>query len=229
MSFDVAVSMRVVVSPDYGEERDVLSRDWYLFFAKCGIRPLLVPNIGKSVKKFLLDKGIDGIILTGGNNISPVLCPHDGGEPIGDTSEIRDETEAALLELAVENEIPLIGVCRGIQVINAYFGGGIIFNFTKKGEGRLAHAGTTHDVLLTDERMKCIAGTDRICVNSYHNHAFTEKEKGKGLVAAAVAADGSVEAVIHESLPIAGIMWHPERPDPVAEFDMKYIKSILKI
>ena len=229
MSLNIAISMRVVKIPEYNEERDALSRDWYPFLADCKIWPLLVPNIGKMVREWIDWGKIDGIILTGGNSISPQLCRQNNEKYMDDVSTIRDETEIALLDLAVEKKLPVLGVCRGLQLINIYFGGGIIFDFNKKITGAVEHIASTHEICILDHRMAGIAGTNKIKVNSYHNHGFTKKETGKSLVPTAIAPDHSVEAIIHETLPIVGIMWHPERRNLSHDFDKTLVSNLFKI
>jgi N5-(cytidine 5'-diphosphoramidyl)-L-glutamine hydrolase len=228
MSLNIAISMRVVRIPEYGEERDMLSRDWYPFLADCGIKPILVPNMGKTVRKFLDWENIDGIILTGGNNISPKLFQQNSEKYMDDVSVIRDETEIALLGVAVEKKLPLLGVCRGMQMINTYFGGGIIFDINKNINGAVEHVASTHEISISDHGLADMAGTEIMQVNSYHNHGFTKNETGKGLIPVAIAPDHSVEAIIHESLPIIGIMWHPERLNLPHDFDKSLVASLFK-
>ena len=105
----IGISLRVVENTDYNEKRDALSQDWSQFFERLGINPLLIPNTIKDISSFLEDMQVEGLFLSGGDNI-------------GDNQD-RDETEQKIINYSLEKKIPLIGICRGMQVINTFFGG----------------------------------------------------------------------------------------------------------
>ena len=105
----IGISLRVVQAPNYDEKRDALSQDWSSLLEELGFIPVFIPNTLSSLENFLEEISLDGLVLSGGDNI---------GENQG-----RDETENKLLMYAIEKKIPVIGVCRGMQLINAYFGG----------------------------------------------------------------------------------------------------------
>jgi len=106
----VAVTQRVVVDPPHGTRRDCLDQVWVKFLLECGLIPIPIPN---SVEAALQISGkVSGIVLTGGNDL--IACGGDAPE--------RDETETALLDLAVHRDLPVLGVCRGMQMIQHRFG-----------------------------------------------------------------------------------------------------------
>src|SRR5579872_2208630 len=106
----VAVSQRVVVDPPHATRRDCLDQVWTKFLLECGLIPIPVPN---SVDAALtICEKVDGIVLTGGNDLAAY-----GGD-----ARDRDETENALLDLAERRDLALLGVCRGMQVIQHRFG-----------------------------------------------------------------------------------------------------------
>ena len=110
----IGISLRVVEAPNYDEKRDALSHDWPPLLEKLGFNPIYIPNTLKHVDEFFSDMSLDGLILSGGDNIGQ--------------NKNRDETENLLLKLAIEKQIPTFGVCRGMQLINNYFGGDISLN-----------------------------------------------------------------------------------------------------
>ena len=100
------ISLRVELIEKYNEKRDTISQEWTNFLQKLAITPILIPNTLDDVKSYISDVGIDGIILSGGDNI-------------GEFPE-RDQTENKILEYAIKNSIPVLGVCRGMQLINTF-------------------------------------------------------------------------------------------------------------
>ena len=186
----VGISLRVMESTDYNERRDVLSQDWSKFFEKLGINPLLIPNAIKNVSSFLEDMQVQGLFLSGGDNI-------------GDDPD-RDGTEQKIIDYSLEKKIPLIGICRGMQVINTFFGGTIETLENSK------HVGNPHSVSL-DKNIAGFLRTDELQVNSFHNNIIKQKNLGKNLEPFAMANDNTIEGFYHIKLPIFGLMWHPER------------------
>src|SRR5579884_3147277 len=108
----IAVSQRVSVVPDYGERRDCLDQAWTRFLAACGLIPVLIPNVTETALALCEAASVSGLLLTGGNDL------HSLG---GDAPE-RDEVENALLEWAEQRGLPVLGVCRGMQIIQRRYG-----------------------------------------------------------------------------------------------------------
>ncbi len=192
----IAVSQRVAVEPRYGERRDCLDQAWIRFLAACGFTPLPVPNAAAVVRALLESVPVCGILLTGGNDLAALG---------GDAPE-RDAAEAALLDIARDRDLPVMGVCRGMQVIQHSFGIGL-----KRVAGHVAR-----------RQVIAIEGVPAE-VNSYHN--FGAIETAPPLESWAVADDGVIKAVRHENRKIAGIMWHPERLEPFASRDIAHFRS----
>jgi len=194
--------MRVTEAAGYNEPRDSISHDWLNILSAWGMSPLLVPNIGTDPDAFFSVHAPQLLILT-------------GGEDIG-TSIIRDANEARLLDAAIERHLPVFGVCRGLQFINAHLGGSL---------GRVEnHVAKPHSVHVTSTWHK-FYGTD-VEVNSYHNTSVPPKGLASSLIATAHDSDGNIEAAMHTTLPIAAVMWHPERKGG-NEGDIKMIRSII--
>ena len=192
----LAITQRVEIFPDYHERRDALDQKWTLFLKKAGFTPLPLPNHLDAAISLAKGLDISGIVLTGGNDL---------GVLGGDAPE-RDELERALLALAVDSRIPVLGVCRGMQVIQEYFGGQLV-----RVEGHVAA-----------EQEITIDGELRI-VNSYHN--WGSLESPDTLIPFAIADDGVIKGIRHQSLPMLGMMWHPERAEPLCEHDISLFKN----
>jgi gamma-glutamyl-gamma-aminobutyrate hydrolase PuuD len=185
----IGLTMRVVTAEGYTEERDALAWDWHRFLASAFPDAcwLSIPNLGNRVDDYIREWRIDGLILTGGNDL--------GSAPL------RDMTERALLGYALENSIPTFGVCRGLQVIQHHFGGAI-----RPCPGE-AHVSTRHSVRF----LQSGSGPTERVVNSFHAHGVRADEVADSLQALAVSEDGWVECVAHRARPIVGVQWHPER------------------
>lgn len=192
----IAITTRITDAEGYDEPRDALAQDWAGFMAQAFPEAAWMPfpNLGTNAISQANAWGIDAIILSGGNDL--------GERPL------RDETEKALLTWAIDNGKPVFGVCRGLQLIQHYFGGPL--------EPCDGHAGTRHSVRI---------GGSGMDVNSYHNWCIPEA--AEGLEPLAVAQDGSVEAVIHEAHPLVGVMWHPERESSCQEADVTLMREVL--
>ena len=186
----VAVSQRVVCGHG-SERRDGLDQRWPAFLAACGLIALPVPNRAEVAVTLAEVAGAVGVLLTGGGDIGAV-----GG---ADTD--RDETEECLIDWAQHRDRPILGVCRGMQVIQARCGVPLV-----RIDGHVAD-NQTIDI---DSRPRT--------VNSYHDWGTTETVDD--LAVWARSADGVVKAVRHRRAPITGIMWHPERLDPFATADI---------
>ena len=108
----IGITTRIVNAQEYEEKRDALSQDWVEFLEIENIIPILIPNNLSNIPLFLKEINLDGIILSGGDNI-------------GDDDE-RDNTEKQIIEFGISKKIPIFGVCRGMQVLNKFFKGKMI-------------------------------------------------------------------------------------------------------
>ena len=205
----VAVSMRVVAEPATGERRDALSHDWLRWLDRWGVTPVMVPNTPASPADFMRSLEVGGILLSSGNDVAPQ--PGERWEGSADVSLERDRTERAMLTYAIEQRLPVLGVCRGLQLINVHWGGALS-RAVRRHAPSIAHAGAIHAVAIREPRWQAILGAERVMTNSFHRHGVVRGTLAPKLVAWAEAAGGVVEGLAHPTLPILGIQWHPERP-----------------
>ncbi len=154
---------------------------------------------------------LDGIILPGGTDVDPALY-HEGNTDSRELNKRLDWFELAVLSEAVKYQIPVLGICRGHQIINVFFGGSLIQN-VEHCETHDYHEDLTDNVhgsrIEAGSFLDEIYGADRIDINSAHHQAV--QRLGEGLAAAQYSDDGLIEAIWHEKLPVFGVQWHPER------------------
>lgn len=160
--------------------------------------------------------GFDGLVLPGGGDVDPARYGGDPSAPCYDVNAAQDELDLGILAAAIERGLPVLGVCRGLQVVNVALGGTLVEDLAP---GAVRHTPGTdgcgelewtwHPVAVAaGSRLRDEMDADEIPVASGHHQAI--RALGTGLVATAVAPDGVVEAVEHESLPIIAVQWHPE-------------------
>jgi N5-(cytidine 5'-diphosphoramidyl)-L-glutamine hydrolase len=194
----VAVTQRVVVDLPHATRRDCLDQVWVKFLLRCGLLPIPIPN---SVDAALtICEKVSGIVLTGGNDLTAYG---------GDAPE-RDETETALLDLAERRDLPIMGVCRGMQMIQHRFGVRL-----QQVHGHVA------------PRQRISIDGKSVEVNSFHN--FGAMEVCPPLLTWAVADDGVIKAVRHSDRRMIGVMWHPERLEPFAADDVARFSRFFEV
>ncbi len=196
----VGITQRVSVVPAFGERRDCLDQAWTRFLIACGLLPILLPNVTEAALALCERANIAGLVLTGGNDLAALG---------GDAPE-RDAVENALLDLAEGRKLPILGVCRGMQVIQQRFSIPL-----RRVEGHV----TPRQVIRIDGEPKE--------VNSYHRFAAFDSRPPLDIWA--MAADGVVKAIRHSARPVTGIMWHPERCAPFSSADVALFRQIFAV
>jgi len=193
----IGISMRIVQAAGYVEPRDALSQQWAGFMAQ--VLPeahwLPIPNLGgQKMATFCTQWDLNGLILSGGDDIGH--------------SPVRDESELALLDWAEQRHAPVLGICRGMQLMCLRAGVEVI---PVQGHVRTRH-------VLSGER-----GGE---VNSFH--AWAPDRCPPGFRPLAHAPDGALEAVAHDTLRWEGWMWHPERETLVDKLDVQRLQRIFE-
>jgi putative glutamine amidotransferase len=210
------------------EYYDSLNHSYVSFFQRLGIIPVLVPNVIEDLCSYVNAFDIQGIILTGGNDISPKLYGKDL-RACRNVSDIRDRVESKLLQMAVDRKLPVLGICRGMQFINVFFGGSLIQDIQSKVGNTVNHVGAPHINKITNSSIGQILGVTEFTVNSFHNQGVVINSLASTIDIFTVSRDdGLVEGIFHPIYPILGIQWHPERPGSSTECDLCLIKSFLQ-
>lgn len=183
---------------------------------EAGGTPLMLPLTQDDEMLAQLMALCDGFLLTGGHDVSPELYGETPIKACGACCPARDAMEQKLFALALEKDKPVLGICRGIQFLNAVLGGTLYQDLPQQKPSELEHHQKppydvpSHEVtIVEDTPLYELLGAERLSVNSYHHQAV--KELSPRLTAMAYAADGLVEAVyMKEKSFVWGVQWHPE-------------------
>lgn len=204
------------ISGNFVEGECRLAQAYYMSVIEAGGTPIVIPSYDNLNALISIVNRLDGIILSGGADIDPLFL---GEDPIDGVSinPRRDCQELLLVRLAVQRHIPMLGICRGIQMLAAALGGKLYQDIKTQHSAPLlehsqkeARAVATHEVMIEDGTLlSSLFGKNRICVNSFHHQAV--KEVPQGFRVSAIATDGVIEGMESTSFQhIMGVQWHPE-------------------
>lgn len=200
----IGLTQRVEVIEAYDERRDCLDQNWSAVLLNLDCAGVPLPNLTdkEAAYKYLECLSLDGVILTGGNDLSCTKSPKAAIE--------RDTFESHLIQYCIQKQLPILGVCRGMQMLNVYFGGKI--------SPVNGHVSKSHEVQLIDGSF--------VHVNSYHDWAIMPADLATEVSTLGSTKDGVVECFKHKNLPITGIMWHPERYNQNTDIGLSIIKEL---
>lgn len=215
-------------------EQIFLPKSYFEAIRHFGGIPLLIPVFARDEElEFLLDQ-CDGVILTGGNDIDPVLF---GETVLNDTVEIaqeRDYQEAFVIDMALARNLPILGICRGIQMLNVHFGGSLWQDIPAQIPSEVQHRmdkpyhRASHKCILEKGTpLHQISGTNIIGVNSHHHQAV--KDLAPNFLSMGCSEDGIIEAIYDPSKPFLwGVQWHPERIWDIEESSARLFAALIQ-
>ncbi len=207
------------VATSYGAQPAMtVTRSYSDAVAAAGGVPLLLPILDPATVPHALDR-LDGLVLTGGGDVSPGLYGGAGHEAVYGVHDPRDQSELAIARYAAEKKMPVLAICRGIQILNVALGGDLIADIPSQVDGGFEHfvtgdgaATEAHQAIELEETcgLARLFGTSSLKVNSLHHQAIATP--APGLRPVAWSEDGVIEAVEPEdpSWPLLAVQWHPE-------------------
>lgn len=199
----------------------VMNQRYFLAATMVGAVPWMIPLLDDDLNTLReIYERLDGILIPGGVDISPGEYGEAVRPECGNLDPARDRVELQLTRWAMEDGKPVLGLCRGLQVINVAAGGSLWQDLASQGSGFDKHdyfpnAGFERDHLahevdvVAQTKLGTFLESSRVAVNSMHHQGI--KELGQGLVASAIAPDGLIEAIesANDSF-LIGVQWHPE-------------------
>ncbi|WP_212391349.1 gamma-glutamyl-gamma-aminobutyrate hydrolase family protein [Sporosarcina beigongshangi] len=205
------------VTPDVEkDDKHFLRNDYMQAIIRAGGLPFIIP-IGHREDIAQVVSLLDGLLLTGGNDINPILFNEEPHAHLGEVSPSRDLFELELARQMLTVDKPILGICRGLQLLNVAAGGTLYQDIHQQNTGPILQhiqkapdAYTSHFIQLEKgSLLEGIAGSERIQVNSFHHQAL--KDVSTVFNVSGSASDGIIEAV--ESIDkkfVLGVQWHPE-------------------
>ena len=199
---------------------DTVSRFYTDAVARAGGITMLLPPQPEANVGPLLDR-VDGVVLTGGGDVAPHLYHRQDHDSVYEVDEERDRFEIAVAVTMATRRLPLLAVCRGIQILNVALGGDLVMDIDSEIPKPKVHReaeGTSvamHPISVEPESSLAeVLHTTELIVNSSHHQAV--RALGTGLRAVSWTEDGVVEAVESQNSdwPCLGVQWHPEFPEP---------------
>ena len=202
---------------NFSDNNCTLAEGYYQSILKAGGVPVIIPPYDNAEPLVQTLNQLDGILLTGGGDINPLFLGEEPIKQLGGINPRRDRQELLLTQLAADRQIPILGICRGIQVMNAAFGGTLYQDIHSQMKGTcikhsqdLDRSYASHTIEIeTDSLLHRLMGTKKLAVNSFHHQAVQETAPGFRVCARAI--DGVIEAIEStEYKSILGVQWHPE-------------------
>lgn len=208
------------VGAELGQERAYVNCAYFDAVIKAGGIPLLLPFVEEQAIARAQMEQIDGLLLSGGIDVNPHIYGEEPHPMLGPIYPKRDAHELHLIQIAKEANKPILGICRGLQIINAAFGGSLYQDIPYMTNTEIQHSQkvqkhiATHTVELKRRSiLREIFGNETLMTNSLHHQAI--KQLADSFTVSACTKDGIIEGIEKPNDPfILGVQWHPEMMIP---------------
>jgi microsomal dipeptidase-like Zn-dependent dipeptidase/gamma-glutamyl-gamma-aminobutyrate hydrolase PuuD len=214
------------ISANFKENNSMLASQYSQSVIFAGGVPIIIPvNIDDAALTKIV-RSIDGLIVSGGSDINPEYFNEKPVPELGEVEQLRDEYDVKLINIAHNHQLPILGICRGMQVLNVVFGGSLYQDIAAQYDGfSLKHnqeeprnVATQTALIREGSLLQKIVGTDSLSINSIHHQAV--KRIAAGFAASAFTQDGICEAIESSHYAELGVQWHPEH---LAEKDTAHL------
>lgn len=197
-----------------GYERAYVNNDYVQSVAKVGGAPIILPLISDYEEVKTQIEAVDSIIISGGYDVNPLIYGEEPVQKQGFLCPERDEYDLMVIKVAMELNKPILGICRGLQILNAALGGSMYQDLSQIEGCYIKHVQESRPEV-AGHSVEVVKGTklydilgEKITTNSFHHQAV--KDLAPGFKVAARAKDGVIEAIEKEDGFVIGIQWHPE-------------------
>ncbi|NDV55619.1 gamma-glutamyl-gamma-aminobutyrate hydrolase family protein [Parabacteroides sp. 52] len=208
---------RIGISANRKDGLSCIAETYVQAVLQAGGAPVVIPVLTDIKTLTALVSDLDGLVMSGGGDINPLYLSEEPIPQLQDVDTYRDEYDLILLRLAANRQIPVMGICRGHQMLNVAWGGSVYQDiYSQTNHPLLKHSQTlarelpSHTVRLEkiESKLYALLQKEEILVNSFHHQAI--KETAPGFIATASAPDGINEAMEHPEKNIFSVQWHPE-------------------
>ncbi|MDH6314190.1 membrane dipeptidase [Parabacteroides sp. PFB2-10] len=208
---------RIGISANRKDGLSCIAETYVQSVLQAGGVPVLIPVITDIKALTAIVESLDGLVMSGGGDINPLYLQEEPIPQLQDVDTFRDEYDLILLRLAANRQIPIMGICRGHQILNVAFGGSVYQDiYSQTDRSLLKHSQTlarelpSHTVNIEDidSKLRKLLKKETLFVNSFHHQAI--KEPAPGFIATATAPDAINEAMEHPEKEIFSVQWHPE-------------------
>lgn len=203
----IAITQRLIRIEQYEETRECLDINYVKLLRYAGFLPIVLPYEAP-FEEYFQTFNIDGVVFSGGNDL--FTCNPN------ELSKKRDKFEKDILKYCIENKIPAIGICRGMQLIADYFGSSF--------KNISGHTNIRHSLLPNNKSQYFHLLKKIEEVNSYHD--FTIDSLSDEFVISALSHDNVIKSIEHKECKIFGQMWHSERESPFIENEINLIRKV---
>ena len=219
------VAVTASIRPDGDTSRVRLTAAYVTALENAGLVPLIVPPLSNDRAAATVLDSVSGLVLTGGEDVDPARYGEQRHEKVRSVNPARDATEAALVEEAKARGLPVLAICRGIQILNVALGGTLVQDISSQVKTDIGHDedgprdSRSHEISVEPGSLIAEAiGTEHLSVNSFHHQSV--KRVADGMRVTARSPDGVIEGI--ESTDkrwwVMAVQWHPEEmtesPEP---------------
>jgi putative glutamine amidotransferase len=211
------VAVTASIRPDGDTSRVRLTAAYVTALESAGLIPLIVPPLSSDRAAAVVLDSVSGLVLTGGEDVDPARYGEVRHEKVRSVNAARDATEAALVAAAKARAMPVLAICRGIQILNVALGGTLVQDISSQCETDIAHDedgprdSRSHEIVVEPGSLIASAiGTERCTVNSFHHQSV--KDVADGMRITARSPDGIVEGIesVDRDWWVMAVQWHPE-------------------
>lgn len=218
------VAVTASIRPDGDTSRVRLTAAYVTALEGAGLIPLIVPPLSSDRAAAAVLDSVSGLVLTGGEDVDPARYGEKRHEKVRSVSAARDATEASLVLEAKARGIPVLAICRGIQILNVALGGTLVQDIASQCHTDISHDedgprdSRSHEITIEPESLIARAiGAEHCTVNSFHHQSV--KRVAEGMRVTARSPDGIIEGLesTDEDWWVMAVQWHPEEMTNSAE------------
>lgn len=213
----IGITTRIIY--ENGIRKQFVNEEYIKYIESAGFTPIILPISDNAYELYDL---CDAFLITGGDDIDSLWYNEEHHPLLGNFDIEMDKADKNVIEYAYNNNKPMLGICRGLQAINAFLGGTLVQHIEDDSHKKIAY-GVDFELVRNGNFFENVY-TDYSKINSYHHQAI--KDLAPGFIICGYS-NNMIEAIQHESKPIVAVQWHPEKLDDMDNKNL--IKEFAKL